>query len=526
MAQKKKRETLDEFLARASDFSQPPRENYVEDPEKAKAFEALKAKENAINEIKAAETKVSKKEDGTPQYEGGALTVFGVAPEAPEPPAPPAPPEAPAQIDNSERAPKVIPENLIPKDEPPVAAEEARTETKEKGSSFPWDRALVGATPLLVGLLTGNQLEGIQVAGDHLVRDEGDLTKRGRDLEQRLAELQAKRDVAASDTTGTRRYRPDTIKIQDPTAPGGVRNVIVRFDTFTGKHQWPNGEAIDDKIIEAGYSNNPEEWRERRAITDSYRRGFKETYDQGFIDPVTGERARARDGRVIPMEGQGSGTFTVKQEKDVEASLKEFRGSPVYKQSVPVLQLAPSVNAQLDAAIRDNDPNSIAGSGAVLRVARLLQGSGVITDQDAARLGGAQAVDETLKRIMDKFTMGRPVTHRDVADLREIVDLADKGARRKLEGYLNDKVPTLSKRYGIPQEAMREQLASDINVLTREREPLRADNAPTAITYKGVEYQAPNRTQSVPVELNGELLFIEPKHWPIAEKDGAKRLDQ
>lgn len=60
------------------------------------------------------------------------------------------------------------------------------------------ERALIGATPLLVGLLTGNTLEGAQTSSKYFVNEESDRYKRTKDINQKLAELKLKREVAGS----------------------------------------------------------------------------------------------------------------------------------------------------------------------------------------------------------------------------------------------------------------------------------------------------------------------------------------
>ena len=525
MAQKKKRETLDEFLARASDFSQPPRENYVEvDPEeasrRAKAFEALKAKENAINEIKAAETKVSKKEDGTPQYEGGALTVFGVAPETPEPPAPPAPTEAPAQIDNSERAPKVIPENLIPKDEPP-AAEEARTETKEKGSSsFPWDRALVGATPLLVGLLTGNQLEGIQVAGDHLVRDEGDLYKRERDLNQRLEEIRAKRDLAASDTTGKRRYTFGNIEIEDPTAPGGVRTIKAAQDSFTGKMFYPNGEEIPGKIIRSGYAAGPEEFRSR---VDYRKKSAIEKADilgEGKVkNPATDLYGVFRNGQFIPFEGQDTRGLNPKDERDAKTLRDEFRQNPIVKRVLPVA----SVSQQLQDLLNSGRP--VSQRAAATALARMSGEVGNLSEMEQEIYTGSPSINARVNRWLNLQATDEVLRPHEVEDLRSIANFYANASRELLEGAVTHTREIGIHDYGLPEGTVNRITAPIAEPLREQliKGEEKAKDSRAVVEYGGKTYisRSPGK---IPVLLKGEVKFINPNDWAKAKKDGAEKL--
>lgn len=64
--------------------------------------------------------------------------------------------------------------------------------------SSPWERAMIGATPLLVGLLSGNTLEGTQTSANYFVNEESDRYKRTKDFNNKLAEMQAKKDLQGS----------------------------------------------------------------------------------------------------------------------------------------------------------------------------------------------------------------------------------------------------------------------------------------------------------------------------------------
>lgn len=79
-----------------------------------------------------------------------------------------------------------------------------------------WERAMIGATPLLVGLLSGNRLEGTDIAAKRIVGEEADLYKRTKDFNSKLAEMKMKRDLAGADGKNkfdkTEVFNPETGK--------------------------------------------------------------------------------------------------------------------------------------------------------------------------------------------------------------------------------------------------------------------------------------------------------------------------
>ncbi|MBA3755619.1 MAG: hypothetical protein H0X02_05060, partial [Nitrosomonas sp.] len=148
------------------------------------------------------------------------------------------------------QAPVVIPPKVeAPKPQGPyvpmgpqaqeIAATKAQSAPEQKDDSFPWDRALIGATPLLVGLLTGNKLEGVQASANYLTTEEGGRFEREKDFNYKLAEMKAKRDLAG--TSG----KPNFNKTEVLNTETGKEEI---WSTLNGKrYEFLGLKAADNK---------------------------------------------------------------------------------------------------------------------------------------------------------------------------------------------------------------------------------------------------------------------------------------
>jgi hypothetical protein len=146
----------------------------------------------------------------------------------------------------------------------PKAAPVANVPMADTGSD--WERAMIGATPLLVGLLTGNTLEGTKTSANYFVGEEGDRYKRAKDFNGKIAEMQAKRSMAGTDAKTkfdkTEVFNPETGKKEIWSMANGRRyeylgqaapdagkdkfgQVVVESEKFPGRYEtWStlNGE--------------------------------------------------------------------------------------------------------------------------------------------------------------------------------------------------------------------------------------------------------------------------------------------
>jgi hypothetical protein len=522
MTPTKKKISLEEFFAAPKErpelVTDWNREELVKkSPEKLKKAEAENLQRNLS---KQGEVVVEQKgKDSKVDYAEAPIEVDGYgmdravsAPVAQNPVQPPAAPTAP-----SEQAPaaKTPIKDLIPKEED--------FKLPARDTSFPWDRALIGATPLLVGLLTGNQLEGTKTSADYYTKTESDLYKREWDLNDKIAAMKAKRDPAAEGKHGSKRWVAQTIALTDGT------NVKASFDSYTGKYHMPDGSEIPSSFIRAGFSVNPEEFTSRLHQRSDVKRADADYLSQNTrLDPTTGELGVVRNGNITPVQGQRTGAFNVKNESDMKNAVKEITSSSAYKDATQSLSLAPQVQSLLTAAERSNDPNSIAGSSVVLTMIRQAQRVGISSDKDAAAMGGTQQWAESIERLTEKLLgSGKPLTDRDIQDLREISNIYTKRAKDLLTSYYGQKKQSLASRHNIAPELIDEQIGPEVMpYLSGAETQIRAKNAPEKVTYKGKEYFAPDREQRLAIEIDGKLFWTNSK-WEdvVKEHPKAKRLN-
>jgi hypothetical protein len=408
----------------------------------------------------------------------------------------------------------------VPEEESPLPSYRPRTAsapTPSQGqpeSKFPWDRALIGATPLLVGLLTHNNLEGTQTAANYFVGEEGDRYKRGKDLEGKLAELKAKRELASTEKGGSKRYQAVTIALKDG------QNVKATFDTYNGQYLMPDGSEIPSNHIRAGYAVNPEEFNRRKDVSSEHKRDDADYLGTNTrIDPTTGQLGVVRNGEIAPIRGQSSGQLNVKNEKDIKDAQKEFTGSQAYKDATQALQLAPQVTGLLDAAARDNDPNSIAGSAVTLTLIRQAQRVGVASDKDAQAFGGTQQYEETLKRLEDKLLgTGKPLTARDVNDLREVSNIYTRRAKQLLGDYYTEKKGSFASRYNLHPEIIDQHIGAEVRpYMGTADSTVKAKNAPIQAVWKGKVLESPSRDQKLLIERDGKPFWTDSK-WEDVKK--------
>lgn len=432
-------------------------------------------------------------------------------------------PKAPEAPKKSLRETLNIPQ-YNPQAAPAAAPQTPPSMGMQKEQGFPWDRALIGATPLLVGLLTGNKLEGVQTSADYLVKGEAKLYQNEQDLASKLAQMKAKRDTA-SGHAGSRRYQSQTIALSDGTNVKGV------FDTFTGKHLMPDGQEIPSNFIRAGYAVNPEEHDRRVEVKSEAKRSDADYLGAGAkVDPVTGELAIVRNGIAQPVQGSPAGKFNKKQEADITGGIKELKDSDAYKDSVQALSLTPQVNSLLDAAGRANDPNSIAGSSVVLTMIRQAQRVGVASDRDASAFGGTQQYLETINRLEEKLLgSGKPFTQRDLNDLREVSSIYTRVAKKRLGGYYADKKNSFASRFNIDPALIDEQMGTEVRpYMDAEETQIKAANAPVKVKGSdGRTWTSTARDKSMAIEMDGVVNFADPKDWEEIKRryPKAKRLN-
>lgn len=502
---------LEEFLKKKAvrpEYVTDP--NRIPDEEKRAKIKALQKENLQENIARGSETKVIQKGKDR-EVEAAPISVDGYHE------------EAPAAAPVAEEKPKRIPENLIPKDDvTPAYAPKAQAPAApvaEKKGDFPWDRLLMGATPLLVGLLTGNKLEGVQTAAKQLVGTETDLYKRERDLAGKIEELKAKQQMGGEG--GKRRYQRASAKIEDPSAPGGIRNIMVMVDTFTGRVEYPGGAPIDQNIIDVGYAVNPEEYNRRKGValkTDKQKADYQGT--GAYNSPTTGERVILRNGVEVPVAGQNTGKLNVKQQKDMEELRTEFRQNPVVKRVLPVASAAQQLADLL------NSGKAVSQAAARTALARMSGEVGNLAAAEQAVYTRSPSINAQIKGWLNLQATDEALQPHEVRDLLQIAGFYVNASKEMLSSATRETREVGVKDYNLPEDTVNRITSPITDPLFEQIEKGEKKAKGPSIVWKGQTKEPENPKQSLPVEIDGQLYWAEPEDWDAVKKQhpNAKRL--
>jgi hypothetical protein len=419
MATAKKR-TLEEFLS----FSQPQRNNYVLDVDQEGKVTSTSDTSKMKYDPKTKKSEV----------ESAAIDVSAVAPveEAQAPRKP-----IRELLPPVEAAPAGDPPPAAPKYEAPAPAAKAPEVQGPQGPSV-WERVLIGATPALVGLISGNELEGMQLSGQTLASTEADLYKREKDFYSRIAEMKAKRDLAGSNAKNPNYARQE---LYDPkTGKTYVHSIV------DGRDMGALGEASPAKSKESFQKTvmrNPETGKMEVAIINPKSKevtfyGEAETKggDQGkYLDlDFQGEPTKAyvRDGKVVNYVGK------LPEKKSPYADLEAGRQKRFEDQKILDLtkeftkptssynKMKENLDGIVMAAEQLNLGNPRANAGLQNYLARNIYGEkGPLSDSDIARLAGDPSYAAVIERFMNARIDGK-LGELDRSDIRQILDLAYK----------------------------------------------------------------------------------------------------
>lgn len=356
----------------------------------------------------------------------------------------PAPPQATEGEDEliqrlleNDPEPEIEEEEVAPAPQQQAPQQEvSRQPASEEG--FPWDRALIGATPLLVGMLTGNTLEGVGTSAKYLTETETDLYKRKNDLDYKLAEMAAKQKMAGPESL-KRRFSPQRAENKKT---GEV--TWLDYDTFKGGlTKVGTGEPINPDDWVVGYAANPHNESTKDVFKRSYRadslRNNPETGEADIYgNMVDNARNRSNDPERV----------TVKDSKDLEKIRGEIRSNETVKRLNKVGTTLPEIRSKIIAARRFIDPvtgevskpNATAAESVRFELAKAIQGAGVLTDRDVDRLGGDTSLKESARRLKEKQVKGTTLTEKDAKEYMELVDIYEANLKRNLKSLVNNSI--------------------------------------------------------------------------------------
>jgi hypothetical protein len=294
-----------------------------------------------------------------------------------------------------------------------------------------WERALVGATPLLVGLLTGNSMEGAQMSGKLLMGQEQDLLKRELDFETKLKEMQLKRTTASAkgpnaktfeylDSQGKERlgrlvngeyYRDEAT---DPLSPMKTDKATWQKSTMknpqTGNWEiaYTNPVSGETKFAGEAYTPSKKQLTEldfqgepTRAVVD-LERGAVDSY----LGKVPVKPSAAEDGK--------NDRFNKAHENRVVIDFAKPTSS--------FNKTKDQINDIVKAADILNANNPLGNEGNKVFIAKSVFGQGgVLSDQDLIMLQGSGALDDKAVRQILRWRTGQ-IGEQDLKDIREILD--------------------------------------------------------------------------------------------------------
>lgn len=302
-------------------------------------------------------------------------------------------------------------------------------------SGFDLNALMVGATPALIGLLTGEREAGFGIASDALGKYENDriaLMKErmaaknktindpleavdvdGKPILKRRSQAEGMQKYYAppKESSTGRRYQ---IKAVEDTTTGEIK--YVNYDTFTGEIQ------PTDKL--AGYRKNvrvdPRDGQ--LAVTGGAR---------GEVSPIVDETKNARD----------KSKFNVRQSDEIQKSVQQMLTSDSYKRAKGAKDAAQSALA----VISSKNPIGDATSGTLML--RMLGEVGAFTDREKAQAGGSRALEAKIDQMWQTAKTGK-FTDTNRKDLLEIAKLLDNLAANRIKRTAGSYIESLKAREG------------------------------------------------------------------------------
>lgn len=264
--------------------------------------------------------------------------------------------------------------------------------SKKKLNSASNERALLaGATPLLVGLLSGGGGEAIEIASQGLLAED----QRSQKEESALMDYLKKKQIAeAKGATGSKRYQA----IPYETEQGDIK--IGTFDTYTGSL------AEGDKIR-------------------GYRKGHR-------VDPTTKELVETSGGTGLIAEAkrdrpQKERPFTIKEEEDIRGLRKAFLSDPEVKKS----RSAIAASGRAIELLKSGNP--VADEGIKIIFPRMFGEVGNLAVQEQERFTGSPELRRRYERLKSKWFETGKLTDEDRADLIEVAQVMGAYDQRRLK---------------------------------------------------------------------------------------------
>lgn len=328
--------------------------------------------------------------------------------------------------------PSYIPTDSLNLKSESVAPAEEKEEVKDT-SGRDLSSWLVGATPLLVGMLTGNTLEGVDTAANYYVKEGAEKKADKNSLQLKIEEMKLKREQEKlkREMAGKESSLKATNTIQEYTDPSTGQVKLGVFDKASGK------------ILETDYL--------------------------GPKQPGVNDReARLAD----QFEKQQAMREKFKLTDRQDRALKDF----TLNANSPFKQADDNINAIQRAHNILNEGGVVGGEGVRSLIARGVFGEkGVLTEQDVQRIGGDKAATARVNSLLQRLSQGYSPLPEDRKDLDILLRAAHDFELRKMNQEKD--------RYIKTQKALGVDLSGPLNQYVRNYSlpPLKGAVLPTRV---------------------------------------------
>ena len=286
---------------------------------------------------------------------------------------------------------------------------------------------LPSLVPLAIeAIFGGGNAGGVSygVAGKNLLSTEEARGKRQNTLEDKILEIQKARAISGAKAGKGNNRQFQSKNVYDKETG---KTYFINYDTSTGTYSDPAGNPISQDKLRTGFAIVPEE-NNRRREADLLAAKEKIDYTPR-INPETGMPSR-QTGKGMESIFPQVGELNPKQQKDLTQVTNKFLGSEVYKGAVGTLTAVSGVDDLLKSA---SSGNPAAANFARKELAKMAEGAGRLSDMDVEMVSGSPSFKARAKRFANLQKTNVPLTEIDIAELREVADILEKDARRKLD---------------------------------------------------------------------------------------------
>lgn len=384
----------------------------------------------------------------------------------------------------------------------PVQKQAAQPQ-QTKDTSFPWDRALIGATPLLVGMLTGNSLEGAKVSSEYLVNSESDLYKRERDFDGKLNEMKARREMASSDGKSnynkTEVLNPETGKTELWSTLNGSRYQFLGLkspmDAKGAKPQYKeimNPATQEFEVAEIMPGGNP---RFLGKAQEKFKPDidYLDLSDERTEDPNDVTKQVYRNGMYESTAGTVPASlkkgYTVEDRMRIAKYNKELNDPEIkFKQTRELNKDRESIkttkNTRELAEAHGKIMNTTFGTDPISDVAtvfalfKMMDPGSVVRESEQALGMGARSYEDLVNNVGPIITKQRYLTPTQIKNIRRLAQKMYDQQLTLQESSVDSQMSQRAKKYGLdPKE-----------VSPTIRSPYKAETPPLKVMQGGFEY--------------------------------------